>query len=406
MLVSVSLVIIIGLLLGSLAKKLNLPSLIGLLFAGILLGPFALNILSDSFLALSSDLRTIALIVILTRAGLSLDITDLKKVGRPAILMCFIPALFEMIGTTLLAPIFLSLSISEALLLGSVLAAVSPAVIVPRMLHLMKEGYGKEKSIPQIILAGSSVDDVFVLVLFTAFLGINEGGSFSPIQLTSIPISIISGACGGLFTGYVLIHLFKKVPMRDTVKVLVILATSFLLMGFENATGSLFPFSGMLSVIGVSIIILRKEKSLAQRLSIKFNKVWIIAEIFLFVLVGASVDLNYAISAGISPLILLVLVSLFRMLGVFVSLIKTSLTFKEKLFCMISYLPKATVQAAIGAVPLTLGLASGEIILTVAVLSILLTAPIGAWLIDRFYPYLLEKQNQTIKDSEDIENQN
>lgn len=393
MLVSVSLVIIIGLLLGSLAKKLNLPSLIGLLFAGILLGPFALNILSDSFLALSSDLRTIALIVILTRAGLSLNIADLKKVGRPAILMCFIPALFEIIGTTLLAPIFLSLSISEALLLGSVLAAVSPAVIVPRMLHLMKEGYGKEKSIPQIILAGSSVDDVFVLVLFTAFLGINEGGSFTPIQLTSIPIAIISGACGGLLTGYLLIQLFKKFPMRDTVKILVILATSFLLMGFENAMESSFPFSGMLSVIGVSIIIFRKEKSLAQRLSIKFNKVWIIAEIFLFVLVGASVDLNYAISAGISPLILLILVSLFRMFGVFVALIRTSLTFKEKLFCMISYLPKATVQAAIGAVPLTLGLASGEIILTVSVLSILLTAPIGAWLIDRFYPYLLKNKN-------------
>ncbi|OJG10082.1 potassium transporter [Enterococcus aquimarinus] len=386
-----SLVIFIGLLLGSLAKKLHLPSLIGLLFTGILLGPSVLNVLSDRFLALSSELRTVALIVILTRAGLSLDLADLKKVGRPAILMCFVPAVFEIIGTTLLAPSLLSISVSEALLLGSVIAAVSPAVIVPRMIHLMKQGYGQEQRIPQIILAGASVDDVFVLVLFTAFLGLNDGGTFSAIAFTRIPIAIFSGAFLGLAVGYFLVYVFNQFHIRDSVKVLVMLATAFLLMGLETALASSFPFSGMLSVMGVSLMIFRKKRPLAERLSLKFNKIWILAEIFLFVFVGASVDLSYAFSAGIAPLVLLVLVSLIRMLGVLVALLKTSLSRNEKLFCMMSYLPKATVQAAIGSIPFSMGLASGEMILTVAVLSILVTAPFGAWLIDRFYPVLLEK---------------
>lgn len=391
MLVSMSLVIFIGLLLGSLAKKLHLPSLIGLLFTGILLGPSVLNVLSDRFLALSSELRTVALIVILTRAGLSLDLADLKKVGRPAILMCFVPAVFEIMATVLLAPTLLAISVSEALLLGSVIAAVSPAVIVPRMIHLMKEGYGKNKSIPQIILAGASVDDVFVLVLFTAFLGMNDGGTFSAIDLTRIPIAIFSGAFVGLAVGYGLVLFFNQFHIRDSIKVLVMLATAFLLMSLETAFDSAFPFSGMLSVMGVSLMIFRKKRPLAERLSLKFNKIWILAEIFLFVFVGASVDLSYAFSAGIAPLVLLVLVSLIRMLGVLVALLKTSLSRNEKLFCMMSYLPKATVQAAIGSIPFSMGLASGEMILTVAVLSILVTAPFGAWLIDRFYPVLLEK---------------
>lgn len=391
MLVSMSLVIFIGLLLGSLAKKWHLPSLIGLLFTGILLGPSVLNVLSDGFLALSSELRTVALIVILTRAGLSLDLADLKKVGRPAILMCFVPAVFEIIGTTLLAPSLLSISVSEALLLGSVIAAVSPAVIVPRMIHLMKQGYGQEQRIPQIILAGASVDDVFVLVLFTAFLGLNDGGTFSAIAFTRIPIAIFSGAFLGLAVGYFLVYVFNQFHIRDSIKVLVMLASAFLLMGLETALASSFPFSGMLSVMGVSLMIFRKKRPLAERLSLKFNKIWILAEIFLFVFVGASVDLSYAFSAGIAPLVLLVLVSLIRMLGVLVALLKTSLSRNEKLFCMMSYLPKATVQAAIGSIPFSMGLASGEMILTVAVLSILVTAPIGAWLIDHFYPVLLEK---------------
>lgn len=391
MLVSMSLVIFIGLLLGSLAKKWHLPSLIGLLFTGILLGPSVLNVLSDGFLALSSELRTVALIVILTRAGLSLDLADLKKVGRPAILMCFVPAVFEIIGTILLAPSLLSISVSEALLLGSVIAAVSPAVIVPRMIHLMKQGYGQEQRIPQIILAAASVDDVFVLVLFTAFLGLNDGGTFSAIAFTRIPIAIFSGAFLGLAVGYFLVYVFNQFHIRDSIKVLVMLASAFLLMGLETALASSFPFSGMLSVMGVSLMIFRKKRPLAERLSLKFNKIWILAEIFLFVFVGASVDLSYALSAGIAPLILLILVSLIRMLGVLVALLKTSLSRNEKLFCMMSYLPKATVQAAIGSIPFSMGLASGEMILTVAVLSILVTAPIGAWLIDHFYHVLLEK---------------
>ena len=305
--------------------------------------------------------------------------------------MCFVPAVFEIMATVLLAPMLLAISVSEALLLGSVIAAVSPAVIVPRMIHLMKEGYGKNKSIPQIILAGASVDDVFVLVLFTAFLGMNDGGTFSAIDLTRIPIAIFSGAFLGLAVGYFLVYVFNQFHIRDSIKVLVMLATAFLLMSLETAFDSAFPFSGMLSVMGVSLMIFRKKRPLAERLSLKFNKIWILAEIFLFVFVGASVDLSYAFSAGIAPLVLLILVSLIRMIGVLVSLFKTSLSRKEKLFCMISYLPKATVQAAIGSIPFSMGLASGEMILTVAVLSILVTAPIGAWLIDHFYPVLLEK---------------
>ncbi len=390
MLVSVALVIIVGLLLGSLAQKVKLPSLIGLLFTGIILGPYCLNLLSSNFLDISSDLRTIALIVILTRAGLALDLADLKKVGRPAVLMCFVPALFEIVGTVILAPTLLHISISEALLLGSVIAAVSPAVVVPRMIRLMREGYGVKKRVPQIILAGASVDDVFVLVLFTAFLGLNEGGSFSAVQLTSIPIAILSGASLGFLLGYLLVQFFNRIHIRDSIKVLLMLAISFLLMGMETSLKSVFPFSGMLAVMSLSLMIFRQKRPLAERLSVKFNKIWIIAEIFLFVLVGASVDLSYAVAAGVWPIVLLILISLFRMLGVYVSLLHTNLTFKERVFCMMSYLPKATVQAAIGAIPLSLGLASGEIILTVAVLSILLTAPIGAWLMDRYYSVLLE----------------
>lgn len=390
MLVSVALVIIVGLLLGSLAQKVKLPSLIGLLFTGIILGPYCLNLLSSNFLDISSELRTIALIVILTRAGLALDLADLKKVGRPAVLMCFVPALFEIVGTVILAPTLLHISISEALLLGSVIAAVSPAVVVPRMIRLMREGYGVKKRVPQIILAGASVDDVFVLVLFTAFLGLNEGGNFSAVQLTSIPIAILSGASLGFLLGYLLVQFFNRIHIRDSIKVLLMLAISFLLMGMETSLKSVFPFSGMLAVMSLSLMIFRQKRPLAERLSVKFNKIWIIAEIFLFVLVGASVDLSYAVAAGVWPIVLLILISLFRMLGVYVSLLHTNLTFKERVFCMMSYLPKATVQAAIGAIPLSLGLASGEIILTVAVLSILLTAPIGAWLMDRYYSVLLE----------------
>lgn len=389
MLISVAIVILLGLFLGQLMQRLNLPSLVGFLLTGILLGPSVLNLLSSHFLALSADLRELALIVILTRAGLSLDLGELKKVGRPALLMCFVPALVEIGATVIFAPLLFEFSISEALMLGSVIAAVSPAVVVPRMLRLIQEGYGRKKHIPQIILAGASVDDVFVLVLFTAFLGINQGAEFTASTLLQIPTAILSGLLLGAAVGWLLAQFFARYSMRDSIKVLVILSLSFLLMGMEDRLEGSFAFSGMLSVMSLSLILYRFRQPVAKRLSVKFNKLWLAAEIFLFVLVGASVNLSFAYSAGWQPFLLLLFVSLVRMLGVLLALAGTTLTRREKLFCMISYLPKATVQAAIGGIPLALGINNGEMILTVAVISILTTAPIGAVGVDRLYKRLL-----------------
>lgn len=391
MLVSVALVIIVASLLGGLFQKLNLPSLIGYLLTGIVIGPYVLDLLAPEFLVLSADIRQVALIVILMRAGLSLDLNDLRKVGRPALLMCFIPATIEIIGTIILGPILLGLNIAEALLLGSVIAAVSPAVVVPRMLKLMKEGYGTRKSIPQIILAGSSADDVFVLILFSAFLGMNQGGDFSFMQIIQVPIAIITGLFGGILAGYSLVKLFDLFKLRNTVKVVIVLSVSFLLMALETALEGSIPFSGMLSVMSVGLVIYRMRGHVANELSDKFNKIWIVAEMFLFVLVGVSVDPEFAIAAGLTPVILLIGISIFRMAGVLLSLISTDLTKKERLFTMIAYLPKATVQAAIGTIPLSMGLPSGEIILTVAVLSMIITAPIGAIGIDTTYKKLLSQ---------------
>lgn len=391
MLISVAIVILLGLFLGWGMKRLNLPSLVGFLLTGIILGPSVLNVLSDQFLGLSADLREIALIVILTRAGLSLDIGELKKVGRPALLMCFLPAVAEIAATLIFAPLFFDFSISEALLLGSVIAAVSPAVVVPRMLKLIQEGYGREKHIPQIILAGASVDDVFVLVLFTAFLGINQGASFTVSTLFQIPTAIFSGLLLGAVVGWLLVKLFSFYHMRDSIKVLIILSLSFLMMGLEDVLAGSFAFSGMLSVMSLSLVMYKEKQPVAKRLAIKFNKLWLAAEIFLFVLVGASVNLSFAYSAGWKPFVLILFVSLVRMLGVFLALLGTNLTIKEKLFCMIGYLPKATVQAAIGSIPLALGIHNGEMILTIAVISILTTAPIGALCIDLLYKKLLSK---------------
>ncbi|WP_086347479.1 cation:proton antiporter [Candidatus Enterococcus clewellii] len=389
MLISVTIVILLGLFFGQLMQRLNLPSLVGFLLTGILLGPSVLNLLSSHFLALSADLRELALIVILTRAGLSLDLGELKKVGRPALLMCFVPALVEIGATVIFAPLLFGFSISEALLLGSVIAAVSPAVVVPRMLRLIQEGYGRKKHIPQIILAGASVDDVFVLVLFTAFLGINQGAEFTASTLLQIPMAILSGLLLGAAVGWLLAQFFARYSMRDSIKVLVILSLSFLLMGMEDRLEGSFAFSGMLSVMSLSLMLYRFRQPVAKRLSVKFNKLWLAAEIFLFVLVGASVNLSFAYSAGWQPFLLVLFVSLVRMLGVLLALAGTTLTGREKLFCMISYLPKATVQAAIGGIPLALGINNGEMILTVAVISILTTAPIGAVGVDRLYKRLL-----------------
>lgn len=390
MLASIALILLAGLLLGSLFSKLKLPSLLGMIIVGIVLGPYALNLIDESIMSISADLRQIALVIILTRAGLSLNLSDLKKVGRPALLMSFVPACIEIAGTIILAPLLLGVSLLEAAIIGSVIAAVSPAVIVPRMIKIMNEGYGSEKSIPQLILAGASVDDVFVIVVFTALTSLSSTGKMSVTGFLWIPGSIISGIVVGILAGLLLVLFFKKIHMRDSVKLLVILSLSFLFIELQNRLESIVPFSGLLAIMTLGIVIRQKYDILATRLSGKYNKLWVAAEVFLFVLVGATVDLKYALATGIPGIILVLGALLFRMSGVALSLVKTELSPKERFFCMTSYIPKATVQAAIGAVPLAMGLACGQVVLTVAVLSILITAPLGAICIDNLYKKLLK----------------
>lgn len=389
MLTSLALIFLLGMASGGIFKKIKLPSLLGMLLTGIILGPYVLNLIDNSILDISSDLRKIALIIILTRAGLSLDINDLKKVGRPAVLMCFIPATFEIIGMIVLAPKLLGVSILEAAVMGAVVGAVSPAIIVPKMLKLMEEGYGTEKSIPQMLLAGTSIDDIFVIVMFTVFTGLAQGNSISAISFLQIPVSIILGVIAGAVIGLCLAVFFKKVHMRDSAKGVLLLSISFLMISLETALEGIVPFSGLLAVMSIGIFLQIKYRVVARRLSIKYSKLWVGAEILLFVLVGATVDISYAFKAGIGAVILIFGVLLLRMVGVFFCLIKTNLTIKERLFCMIGYIPKATVQAAIGGVPLAMGMASGQLILTLAVLAILITAPLGAFGIDVTYKKLL-----------------
>lgn len=394
MLTSLALIFLFGLIFGALFQKLHLPPLLGMLIVGIVLGPYALNWLDDSLLSISADLRQIALIIILTRAGLNLNISDLKKVGRPAILMCFLPACFEILGMLVLAPPLLHISYLDAAIMGAVVGAVSPAVIVPKMLRLMEEGYGTEKSIPQLILAGASVDDVFVIVLFSSFTGLAKGESLSPWRFAEIPISILLGVLLGAALGLALAFFFQKVHVRDSVKVLLLLSFSFLLVALEDALEGFVPISGLIAVMSLGIALQRKRDIVAKRLSLKFSKLWVAAELLLFVLVGAAVDLHYAYAAGLSAVVLIFGVLLFRMAGVWVCLLKTKLLFKERLFCMLAYMPKATVQAAIGSVPLSMGLSCGNIVLTVAVLAILITAPLGAFLIDLTYKKLLSRDEK------------
>lgn len=396
MLMSIALILLFGLILGSLFSKIKLPSLLGMIIVGIILSPYALNLLDESILNISADIRQIALVIILTRAGLSLNLSDLKKVGRPAVLMCFIPACAELLGTILLAPILLKTTYLEAAIIGSVIAAVSPAVIVPRMIRLMEEGCGTNKNIPQLILAGASVDDVFVIVLFTAFTSLASTGNISTINFLQIPISIVLGVLVGMLLGIILIKFFQYFHMRDSVKLLIILSFSFLLIELQNRLEGIIPISGLLAIMSLGMIIKQKYDILAKRLSGKYNKLWIVAEIFLFVLVGATVDLQYALSAGISAILLVLGALLFRMFGVALSLIKTNLNRNERLFCMLAYMPKATVQAAISSIPLSMGLACGQIVLTVAVLSILITAPLGAICVDNLYKKLLHTEKKTI----------
>jgi NhaP-type Na+/H+ or K+/H+ antiporter len=392
MLFSLSLILILGFSLSGIFNRLKIPGLLGMIITGIVLGPFALDLISSDILMISSDLRKIALIVILARAGLSLDLEDLKRVGRPAILMCFIPATLEILAIMLLGPSLMGLTLAESAILGAILAAVSPAVIVPRMLYLMESGYGKKNSIPHLILAGASVDDIYVIVLFTAFLGMFQGESFDAASLARVPVSIISGIALGIIFGFSLVRIFKILHIRDTIKVLILLSISFLFVSFEQFIEPYFPVSGLIAVMSMGATILKLYDVLAKRLMGKFSKIWVGAEILLFVLVGAAVNVTLIPKAGIFALILILGGLAGRMLGVFISLLKTSIPKKERLFCSIAYLPKATVQAAIGAIPLSMGIPSGDTILAVAVLSIMVTAPIGAFGIDLLHDKLLDKE--------------
>lgn len=391
MLFSLALIILCSLLISKAMQKLKLPGLVGMLISGIVLGPYMLNFIAPEILNISGDLREIALIVILTRAGLALDMDDLKKVGRPAILMCFIPASFEIAATTIFAPMFFPISHLEAAIMGTVLGAVSPAVIVPKMLKLMEDGYGKSKSIPQLILAGASVDDIYVIVLFSSFMGMYGGDHFDVLSLIKIPIAIVVGLLMGILIGIILVRLFKKIHVRDTVKILIILSVSFLMVTLETAIKSYVPMSGLLAVMALGGTIFKQHDILAKRLSIKFSKIWVAAELMLFVLVGATVDINYATKAGMAAVVLILIALIIRICGVFACLFKTNLDIKEKLFCAIAYLPKATVQAAIGGLPLAAGVSAGNTILTVAVLAILITAPLGAFGVDISYQKLLNR---------------
>ena len=392
MLFSLTLIFLSGIILGSIFNRLKLPQLIGMLLTGIILGPYLLNLLDPKILSISADLRQIALIIILTRAGLNLDINDLKKVGRPAVLMCFVPATFEILGMIIFAPKFLGLGLLDSAILGTVIAAVSPAVVVPKMLKLMEEAYGTDRSIPQLIMAGASVDDVFVIVLFTSFIGLASNGTFSMLNLIKIPTSIFFGISIGFLCAILLIYLFKKIHIRDSLKVIIILNISFLLVTFEHSLTGIIGFSGLLAIMSMGTGIQEKNSILSKRLSVKYSKLWIAAEVMLFVLVGATVNIKYALGASIPAVLLIMTVIVFRMAGVFLCLVGTSLSYRERLFCMIAYCPKATVQAAIGSIPLSMGLPSGNIILTVAVLSILITAPLGAFAIDISYKKLLKKE--------------
>ena len=392
MLLSISLILILGMFMGWICQKIKLPALLGMLITGVILGPYGLNLLDGSILGISAELRKIALIIILTRAGLGLDLFGLKKIGRPAVLMCFVPASFELLGMILLAPKLMGLSVLESAVMGAVLAAVSPAVVVPRMVKLMDEGYGVKEGIPQLILAGASVDDVYVIVLFSTFVGMMQGEGASILKFVNVPVSIFGGIAIGLLLGVLLAYFFKKVHIRDTSKVLIILSISFLLVVIEDKLTTAITFSSLIAVMFIGIGLQKKREAVAERLSVKYGKLWVAAEVFLFVLVGATVNIEYLGKVGSKAFVVIIGAWIFRMFGVFVCLLGTGLKRKERLFAMVAYTPKATVQAAIGGIPLALGFACGDTVLTMAVLAIVLTAPLGAFAIDLSYKKLLNKQ--------------
>ena len=398
MLASLSLIFLVGLAMGAICQKLKMPRIIGMLVTGIVLGPYVLDFLDPSILSISSELRKLALIIILLKAGLSLDLKDLKKAGRPAILMSFVPATCEIAGYILFAPLLLGINRIEAAVMGAVLGAVSPAVVIPRMVMLMEEKYGTKKAIPQMIMAGASCDDIFVIVLFTTFLSMAQGGSADIIDFVNIPVSIVLGILLGAVTGYGLYLFFEtsyahKHCVRNSTKVIIVLGFSMLLVSVEGWLEGKVSVSGLLAVVSMACVIKIKSTAfVSKRLSEKFGKLWIAAEVVLFVLVGAAVDIRYTLSAGIAAVFMIFIVLIFRTAGVLICTIKTKLNMKERIFCVIAYLPKATVQAAIGSVPLAAGLACGKIILSVAVLAIIITAPLGALGIDNTYKKLLEKE--------------
>lgn len=392
MLTSIAIMFLLSIVIGGIFKKIHLPALIGMIITGMILSPYALNLIDDSILSISSELRSAALVIILTRAGLSLDISDLKQVGRPAVLMCFVPAVFEMIGFIVLAPPLLGVSRLDAAIMGAVIAAVSPAVIVPGMLKIISGGYGEKHKIGELILAGASVDDIFVVVVFSVLTTLAKTGNFSALSLLQIPVSVVLGILLGVAAGAVLVFIFKKIHIRDSVKLIIILSISFLFLEAEDRLEGIVPVSGLLAVMSAAVFINRKYPELSKRLSSKYNKLWVAAEIVLFVLVGATVNLKYAAAAGIGAVVLILGALVFRTIGVQACLVKTPLTKKERIFCSIAYTPKATVQAAIGSVPLAMGLACGEQTLAVAVLAILITAPLGSFCIDLTYKKLLDKE--------------
>lgn len=395
MLTSLSIIFLVGLSMAFICRKIKLPRIIGMLIAGIALGPFVLDLLDPQILGISSELRQMALIIILIKAGLSLNVSDLKKVGRPAVLMSFLPALFEIGAFVLLAPRLLHITVLDSAIMGAVLGAVSPAVVVPRMVQLMDENCGTDKQIPQLILAGASLDDVFVIVLFSTFISMAQGGSAKIIDFVNIPISIILGILLGAAFGSVLAFLFELAhkrgnSIRQSIKAIILLGAAFLLMAIETWLEGTVSISGLLAVMSMACVIqLRCRKEVSDDLSAKYGRLWLAAEVILFVLVGAAVDIRYTLQAGAMAVLVIFIALIFRSVGVLVCLIGTKLNRKEKLYCIIAYLPKATVQAAIGSVPLSLGLPCGNIVLSVAVLSILITAPLGAILMDLTYKKLL-----------------
>lgn len=401
MLTSLALIFLVGLSMGAICGYLKLPRIIGMLATGIVLGPYVLDLLDPSILSVSADLRKIALIIILLKAGLSLNLEDLKKVGRPAVMMSFVPASFEILGYILLAPVILDITRTEAAVMGAVLGAVSPAVVVPRMVKLMETGYGTKKAIPQMILAGASCDDIFVIVLFTTFLSMAQGGKASAVSFLNIPVSIVLGVLLGAVTGYLLYLFFetayaRKHYVRNSMKVIVVLGFSFLMIAVENWLDGKVAVSGLLAVVSMACVLKMKSTAfVSKRLSEKFGKLWLAAEVVLFVLAGAAVDIRYTLEAGSAAVLMILAALVFRAVGVVFCTVKTNLTLKERIFCVIAYLPKATVQAAIGSVPLAAGLPCGKIVLSVAVMAIIITAPLGAFGMDATYQKFLEKENST-----------